>query len=171
MLHGTDKVPGGGPYKRRCFAHPRLPGTTTLHHIGLLTYAIKDTVSVLYWYEKLSRNGNFFDKIFGSFFFFCLNRPSFHPLPVWVLSPLFASSRRLGGGKKKKKTQQRLVGVCWGLVCVFFCLSSSCVAVSLVARFPFCTPHFLTNTPTANVETFFRIRPYLAENTILPSDL
>ena len=33
-----------------------------------LTYAIKDTVSVLYWYEKLSRNGKFFEKIFESFF-------------------------------------------------------------------------------------------------------
>ena len=35
----------------------------------LLTNAIKDTVSVLYWYEKLSRNGKFFEKIFESFFF------------------------------------------------------------------------------------------------------
>ena len=39
----------------------------------LSTYAIKDTVSVLYWYEKLSRNGNFlkrFSNLFFVYFFF-----------------------------------------------------------------------------------------------------
>ena len=58
----------------------------------LLTYAIKDTVSVLYWYEKLSRNGKFFEKIFESFFLsllifgsrtFPLNKRRFlEPLPL-----------------------------------------------------------------------------------------
>ena len=32
---------------------------TTNNNIPEDAYAIKDTVSVLYWYEKLSRNGNF----------------------------------------------------------------------------------------------------------------
>ena len=43
----------------------------------LSTYAIKDTVSVLYWYEKLSRNGNFlkrFSNLLLSFFSPCLHR-------------------------------------------------------------------------------------------------
>ena len=46
-----------------------MPGTPVHPAQRLLTYAIKDTVSVLYWYEKLSIYGKFFDKIFESFFF------------------------------------------------------------------------------------------------------
>ena len=52
----------------------------------LLTYAIKDTVSVLYWYEKLSRNGKFFVKIFESFFFFVV-------VCFFALLPLFVRAR------------------------------------------------------------------------------
>ena len=82
----------------------------------LLTYAIKDTVSVLYWYGILSRNGKFIDKIFGSFFLSCC--------------------RHVGVGH---------------------------VAPNAPLRWP--SVAHLTHT------TFHRIRPYLAENTILPSDL
>ena len=46
------------------------PGANACTTQILLTYAIKDTVSVLYWYGKLSRNGKFFERIFGSFFCF-----------------------------------------------------------------------------------------------------
>ena len=55
----------------------------------LLTYAIKDTVSVLYWYEKLSIYGKFFDKIFESFFFL-----SFFFICLWGGAGVLLAARR-----------------------------------------------------------------------------
>ena len=77
---------------RRSPALPFSPGQNARTTQRLLTYAIKDTVSVLYWYEKLSRNGKFFDKIFGSFFFIILARC------VWWLRAQDVCARWGGGG-------------------------------------------------------------------------
>ena len=100
----------------RALATPPCPSRAPHPTQRFSTYAIKDTVSVLYWYGILSRNGKFIDKIFGSFFLSCF--------------------RHAGLGH---------------------------VAPNAPLRRP--SVAHLTH------KTFHRIRPYLAENTILPSDL
>ena len=81
----------------------------------LLTYAIKDTVSVLYWYEKLSRNGKFFEKIFESFFcpfFFsfvlpALIWPFFPPTPTGSMSTKVCLLSVADGQGMKNKFAER----------------------------------------------------------------
>ena len=95
----SNKFPHFSSISRELIAPTRgkyiLPGTFPQITQKLLTYAIKDTVSVLYWYEKLSRNGKFFDKIFESFFItffiyspFCWRASAGHPKsPIPISTP------------------------------------------------------------------------------------
>jgi hypothetical protein len=69
-----------------------------------LTNAIKDTVSVLYWYEELSRNGNFWT---GS------SEPFFFAFFEGVYSPLGVGNRPL---LQRLETKPKVLGNQWGLV-------------------------------------------------------